>query len=41
MEIFQEKIVQVLSPLSSLWKWFEDVRNAPSGEVLKYQWTSL
>ena len=33
MEKFQEKNIQVMGPLSRLWKWLEDVRNESSEAV--------
>ena len=35
MERFQGKILEVMGPLSRLWKGLEDIRKAPSDEAVE------
>ena len=35
MEIFQGKILEVIGPLSRLWKGLEDIRKAPSDKAVE------
>ena len=33
MEIFQQRFLDVMGPLSRLWKWLEDIKNVPDDVV--------